>query len=241
MASEKEIGMTVTGEIFQPIRLHYQVFSRDEIEKNFNRLRCIEFDTTKNRWVWLYNEEAESIAFENKFSSIPEEIRPIIIGSFFWKGADALVLDVRSYERALEAIKFFDKEISRSAIRVTHCSVVNKIFEMSESSTSNFDNFFENNVSMIEITPEETIARMKEASLSASNQPNFQAITSFLDNELERFFEVEKFPTHFYEDGIKSLKGSFILRRIIAMERWRGNVTYSYKDALKKLMRSEKT
>ncbi len=236
MISEKEIGTTVTGEIFQPIRLHYQVFNLHKIEKDFNRLRCMEFDTSKNRWVWLYNEEAKSIDFENKFSSIPEEIRPIIIGSFVWKGSDALVLDVRSYERALEAIKFFDKEISRSTAKVTHCSTVNKIFEVNASTVSNFDNFFENNKDMIEIKPEETIERMKKACLPINNQPNLEAITSFLENDLERFFEVEKFPTHFYEDGIKSLKASFILRRIIAMERWCGNITYSYKDALSRLM-----
>lgn len=152
MVSDKEIGTTATGEIFQPIRLHYQAFNRHKIEKDFNRLRCIEFDTSKKRWVWLYNEEAKSIDFENKFSSIPEEIRPIIVGSFVWKSSDALVLDVRSYERALEAIKFFDKEISRATAKVTHCSV-----------------------------------------LSINNQPNFEAITSFLDNEMERFFEVENF------------------------------------------------
>jgi hypothetical protein len=175
MILEKEVGMTVTGEIFQPIRLYYQVFNRNEIEKDFNRLRCVEFDTTKNRWVWLYDEEAKSIDLKNKFSSIS----PIIIGSFFWKGSDALVLDVRSYERALEAIKFFDKEISRSTAMITHCSTVNKIFEMSESSASNFDSFFENNESLIEIKPEETAERIKEAGLSIDNQPNFQAIASF--------------------------------------------------------------
>ena len=226
----------MTGEIFQPIRLHYRVLNRNKIEKVFNRLRCIEFDASRKRWVWLYNEEAKSIDFDNKSSFIPEEIQPIIIGSFIWKGADALVLDVRSYERALEAIKFFDKKISRSTAMVTHCSVVNKIFEMSESAISNFDVFFENNESMVEIKPEETMERMKRACLSSNHQPDFQAITSFLDKEMERFFEVEKFPAHFYEDGIKSLQASFILRRIIAMERWRGNVSYSYKNALQKLL-----
>jgi hypothetical protein len=236
MILEKEIGTTVTGEIFQPVRLHYQVFNYHKIEKDFNRLRCIEFDTSRNRWVWLYNEEAKSINFENKFSSIPEEIRPIIIGSFVWKSADALVLDVRSYERALEALKFFDKEISRSTAMATHCSVVNRIFEVSASAASNFDSFFENNEDMIEIKPEETIARMKKAFLPINNQPNVEAITSFLENDLERFFEVEKFPTHFYENGIKTLHSAFILRRIIAMERWCGNVTYSYRDAFSKLM-----
>ena len=52
---------------------------------------------------------------------------------------------------------------------------------------------------------------------------------------MERFFEIEKFPIHFYQEGIKSLKASFILRRTIAMQRWHGNVNYSYKNALNKI------
>jgi hypothetical protein len=235
MILEKTIGMTVTGEIFQPVRLYYKVVNRDKLEKCFDNLRCIEFDASKNRWVWLYDEEAKSIDLKIKFSSIPEKIRPVIIGSFFWKSADDLVLDLRSFERALEAIKFFDKKFPRSNATVTHCSVVNRIFELHESSASNFDAFFENNDKMVEINPEAFIDRTKEASLSTDGKPNFQAITSFINDEMTRFFEVEKFPTNFYEDGIKSLKTTFILRRTIAMERWNGDDNYSWKDIFKKI------
>ena len=88
MISERTIGMTVTGEVFQPVRLYCKVLNRNKIEKDFNRLRCIEFDASKNRWVWLYDGEAKYIDFQNKFSSLPEEIHPIIIGSFVWKSDD---------------------------------------------------------------------------------------------------------------------------------------------------------
>jgi len=239
MTLEKQIGMTMTGEVFQPVRLYYQVFNPHQIKKDLDLLRCIDFDTSKNRWIWLYDKEAKSIHFEQKFSSIPEEVRPVVIGYFVWKSSDVLVLDVRSYERALEAIKFFDKKISRSTAKVTHCSSVNKIFEARASTASNFDVFFENNEDLVEIKPEETIARMKQAFLSTNGHPDLEAIMSFLANDMERFFEVEKFPIHFYEEGINSLKTSFILRRIIAMERWCGNVTYSYRDAFERLTHAE--
>ena len=50
---EKTIGMTVTGEIFQPVRLYYTVVNRQEVEKRLARLRCIEEDTSQKRLVWL--------------------------------------------------------------------------------------------------------------------------------------------------------------------------------------------
>ena len=80
--------------------------------------------------------------------------------------------------------------------------------------------------------PDALIDRMNEASLSNDCVPNFQAITSFLDNELDRFNEVVKFPIHFYEDGIDSLKASFIMKQTIAMERWNGDTNYSFKDVM---------
>lgn len=235
MVLERMLGMTVTGEIFQPVRLHYKVLNRKKVEKCFDRLRCIEFDASQNRWVWLYDEEAKDIDFKNTLSSLPEEICPVIIGSFVWKSSEVLILDLRSFERALEAIKFFDNKIPRSVAKVTHCSTVNKIFELKECAATNFDVFFENNDTMVEINPEALVDRMEETPLSIDGKPNFQAITSFLDNEMDRFFEVEKFPIHFYEDGIESLKASFILRQTIAMQRWNGDTNYSFKDVFKNI------
>jgi hypothetical protein len=232
--SEKTIGMTVTGEIFQPVRLYYTVSNRQRVETCLGRLRCMNVDAPQKRWIWLYDEEAKCIDFKNKFSSLPENIRPVIIGSLVWKSAETLILDVRSFERALAAIQFFDKHISRSLAKVTHCATVNRIFEITESSASNFDVFFENNDKLVEIDPDAFMDKVRATPLSKNGSPDLQAIISFLDNEMDRFFEIEKFPTHFYEDGIESLRGSFIFRRTIALERWEGNVNYSFKDAFNK-------
>jgi len=232
---EKTIGMTVTGEVFQPVRLYYTVLNREKIEECLACLRCMEVDASQKRWVWLYNEEAKSIDFKNNYYSISEKVSPIVLGSFVWKSAETLILDVRSYERALEAIQFFDKYIPRSLAKVTHCATVNRIFEIAESAPSNFDVFFENNDKLVEINPKGFMDRARETPLSANGSPDFRAITSFLDKEMERFFEFEKFPIHFYEDGITSLKGAFIFRRTIAIERWEGNPNYSFKDVFKKM------
>jgi len=233
--SEKTIGMTVTGEIFQPVRLYYAVRNRHEVEKRLARLGCMEVDTSQKRLVWLYTDEAKAINFKNDFHSIPKEVSPVVIGSFVWKSDETLILDVRSFERALEAIPFFDKHIPRSLAMTTHCATVNRIFEVAESAPSNFDIFFENNDKLVEINPNAFMDRARETPLSKNNSPDLQAITSFLDNEMDRFFEFEKFPLHFYEDGLTSLKGSFTLRRLVAIKRWEGDANYSFKDVFKKM------
>jgi hypothetical protein len=88
----------------------------------------MEFDPTDNRWMWLYKEEAKDIKFTTSYRDIPKEARPIILGSFTWHGEQELRLDVRSFERVIEAIQFFDQKINRKLATVTKLKVVNKLF-----------------------------------------------------------------------------------------------------------------
>jgi hypothetical protein len=48
--------------------------------------------------------------------------------------------------------------------------------------------------------------------------------------------EVESLLINFYEDGIESLEGALEMRRMIAFEHWRGNVTFSYYEIFQKIM-----
>ncbi len=57
---------------------------------------------------------------------------PIVIGSFFLRNGDELLLDLRSFERAIKAIPFFDKHIGPDAARVTYAAVVNRLFDAKE-------------------------------------------------------------------------------------------------------------
>ena len=57
--------MTTTGEIMQPIRLHYEVLDGDQLRATFARLRCLEDDRPRKRWVWLYTEEARGLSFKD--------------------------------------------------------------------------------------------------------------------------------------------------------------------------------
>jgi hypothetical protein len=48
--------------------------------------------------------------------------------------------------------------------------------------------------------------------------------------------DVEKFPVHFYEDGILSLETALKLRQIVAFEHWQGNTAYTLGDVMKKII-----
>ena len=68
MPSAKQLLMTMTGEIHQPVRLYYQVFDQAAVVKVFSALRCMDDDRDQTRWVWLYHGEAKKLKFHTAYS-----------------------------------------------------------------------------------------------------------------------------------------------------------------------------
>src|SRR5215813_9100631 len=56
--STDHVAITMTGEILQLIRLHYAVEDIDTLRAIFASLRCLKYDASHTRWVWLYTAEA---------------------------------------------------------------------------------------------------------------------------------------------------------------------------------------
>src|SRR5437588_127271 len=128
--ADKTVLATMTGENFQPVRLHYRVFDHAGLLRALKRLRCVDEDPPRQRWVWLYDHEARGLQFRRcSYAQIPKHLHPIVIGSLFVRRNDELLLDLRSCERALLAIPFFDKYLPRKVAKVTEAEVVNKLFE----------------------------------------------------------------------------------------------------------------
>jgi hypothetical protein len=122
MNDEKTLQVTLTGELVQPIRLYYHLAEKKLLIHRFRRLRCMDFDQNGNRWVWLYEYESRTLSFQKPYSSVPKEMHPVVIGSFFLKGDEAF-LDLRSFDRAIKAIPFFHEHVGPDAARITHAAV----------------------------------------------------------------------------------------------------------------------
>jgi len=112
--SADQVAMTTTGEIMQLIRLHYEVENIDKLRAIFASLRCLEYDASHTRWVWLYTEEARTLSFKN-----PRAADNVVLGEFVCKGETDSVLNLRSFERATNALVFFDHHMPRTVARVT--------------------------------------------------------------------------------------------------------------------------
>ena len=236
MDNEKQLLMTMTGEIHQPVRLYYQVFDQAAVLIAFTKLRCLDDDQDNHRWVWLYHGEAKKLKFHTSYAAIPRKMRPIVLGSFRFTSAQDMTLDVRSWERATQAVVFFDRYLKRSIAHVTHAAIVNRLFRYTTDGLPALEGVFAPE-QVTELHGEEMLLRMA-ASLQTIQDPGQRMDMAFALMEKqsqERLPDVEKFPVHFYTDGITSLENALRLRQIVAFEHWQGHTQCTLGEVIQKV------
>jgi hypothetical protein len=163
-------------------------------------------------------------------------MRPIVLGSFRFPSAQDLTLDVRSWERATHAVVFFDRYLQRSIARVTHAAIVNRLFPYTTDGLPVLEGLFAPE-QVTEIHGEAMLRRMA-ASLQTIQDPGQRIDMAFALMEKqsrERLPDVEKFPVHFYKDGITSLENALRLRQIVAFEYWQENTACTLGEVIQKV------
>ena len=238
--ADELILATVTGEYFQPVRLHYRIDDYPGLLRAFKKLRCVARDPTQPRRVWLYDHEAKGLRFKHSYAQLPKHLRPIVIGSFFLRTKDKAVLDLRSCERAVLAIPFFDKHIPRSVARVTEAEVVNKLFPATGNEKLTPDGIFDQQRSTL-VDPEATVRRIKELVADVPD-PVERLRIALEDMEAGAktpLPEIERLPVHYYEDGMGGFEMSLKMRQMVAGQHWLGNSGYSMFDAIQTLVKGK--
>ncbi len=194
---KEAMACTMTGEPYQPVRLYYQIKQKNALLGRFKRLRCIDFAPTKNCWVWLYHEEAKKLKFTKSYGELPKEYRPIILGYLRVKNESELLVDVRSFQRGIQAILFFDQKINRRLARLEKMRIVNKLFPASISQSEMWGHhreFFEEREvvnpqekvkELLKIAEEQEERKRKELLESHSNSPRWRSRSGIGDGEIE--------------------------------------------------------
>jgi hypothetical protein len=235
-SEQEQLLMTMTGEIHQPVRLYYQVFDQAAVLKTFAKLRCLDDDQDNQRWVWLYHGEAKKLKFHTSYAAIPRKMRPIVLGSFRFTSVQDMTLDVRSCERATQAVVFFDRYLKQSIAHVTYAAIVNRLFPYTTDGLPALEGLFAPD--QVTAIDGEAMLRRMVASLQTIQDPQQRidrAFTLMEQQSQERLPEVEKLPVHFYTDGITSLENALRLRQIVAFEHWQGNTACTLGEVIQKV------
>jgi hypothetical protein len=229
---DKPILATLTGEYFQPVRLHYRVADHQKLLSAFKKIRCVQRDPTQDRWVWLYEDEAKGLRFKNSYQQIAQHLRPIVLGSFFLREKDKLLLDLRSCERATTAILFFDRRLPRNVAKVTECEVVNRLFPAENAKIMPHDIFDYRETTAID--PGAEIQELAELVAHVDDpQEKLRIAVEEINARSKRPLpEVERIPIHFYEDGIQGFESTLRVRQMVAFQHWQGNSDYSMFDVI---------
>jgi hypothetical protein len=238
--ADRSLAATMTGEHFQPVRLHYKVLNRPGLVRAFKKLRCLDYDPTQKRWVWLYAHEAKRLQFQRSHAQFSKELHPIVIGSFFLRMKEILLLDLRSCERAMLAIPFFDTHLPRRLVELGDAEVVNRLFPATKTNLRlTPDALFDPQIGT-GIDSEALVKRLAEKTADVRDpEEKIKIILEDLESRAkEPLPEIERFPVHYAEDGIGGLTVALRLRQIVAMQHWLGNLEYTLGDAIQSIAKS---
>ena len=144
MKDDRTLVTTLTGEPFQPARIHYDLFDEKALTASFSRLRCFKFDAPRDRWVWLYADESQGLEFKVPRSAIPPNKQPVVLGSVFVRGP-RMIVEVRSLDRVAHAIALLDRHVARTVAKATHVLLAERLFDTSEGAhlAFTFEKFFD--------------------------------------------------------------------------------------------------
>ena len=248
MKPKKTLITTHTGEPSQPVRIYYQVVKPKTVLGVFKKLRCVYWEKPLQRWRWAYEHEAQKLRFENRsYAKIPKEAKPVIIGEFFWRGEQELLLEVRSFERAIKALEFFERRINPRAAQATKLRVVNRFFAGEEPKVeqlleSPYDSFFDGDDVDIP-DPEQLLKEAQEVKQSqkaqeGSTEPWIHDLEAKLK---EKTPEIEEIPLGFYQEeglGLDGLQMALTLRKLEASQHFAGNENFSQYDLIEKMTES---
>jgi hypothetical protein len=232
--SADQVAMTTTGELLQLIRLHYEVEESEKLRAIFASLRCLEYDASQRRWVWLYTEEARTLSFKDRRAA-----DNVVLGEFVFKGQTDVVLNLRSFERATNALVFFDHHIPRTVAHVTAMTVSNRLLSTAEAaSLGSLDQYFDH----AEVVVTDPASLLHDVEELVARTPNLQERFARLDQYLTDrahapVSALERLPVHYYEDGIRAVEALLSIRQVRAMHHWQGHTSYTYQDIVRDMLR----
>jgi len=217
MTDVAQLSCTMTGEVFQPIRLYYKVHSEAGVLGAFRRLECMEPDIGGNRWTWLYDDEAKKLKFERSYSLLPPEVRPIVLGSFYPGVHGHRFLDIGSVERAVHAVQFFSRHIKKAVAEVEYAALYNGIFSPLNHPGPCFDKLFSGvDASKIDARQEE---RLQRTIASASLPREFELVEAFRVSSV----------------ALEQLRSGLEMRRLVALKRWSGDPDFCFADLVNEI------
>jgi len=231
---KRQLLLTMTGEPLQPVRLYYAIPNKVAVTRILLGLRCVA-EAAHGLWLWHYADEATALKFSRAPQDLPEEVHPIILGCFRFPAKDKAVLEVRSFERAIEAARFFGPLFGPEVV-LSRLRVLNRLLEAPDNASGleRIDKLLDQNV--VTIDPAETEAAIEAAMAKCrSKEEKLRAYMAYAEER--RMVDVplvEDFPLAPEEEtpDFQHLAMTLHLRSLRCFEHWNGNTHLTLADVI---------
>ncbi|MEK7255009.1 MAG: hypothetical protein AAB316_09710 [Bacteroidota bacterium] len=240
--AQKGFLTTFTGELVQPVQLHYKVTHPAGVLQSLDALKCVEAASQRNTFKWHLGDETKG-AFKVEATLPPGE--SVVLGNIsLHPEAGQLVILVRSIERAWFAVEFFDKHLSRKHAKITSLDICNTLYEgtpENQKELMDLASLFRPDQIVVK-DPEDIPNMVKQWQKQGMSQGEMQrALFQFMEMEKHRPLPViERIPVYFYEEGIDPLKLGLMLRQRVACEHFIGNLEYTLVTAIEEMVKGKK-
>jgi hypothetical protein len=233
-----------TGEAYQPIRLTYDLYQKDQLVAALNKLKCCEKSASANSWNWFWRGECDDLHFESLDSYKKNPEHPLRLSTLTIRN-DKLYINLPSFKRACLAVPFFHKMIGAQIAKVHHADFINKVFGLDERLPHGFAELFkEDELERIvhqRVSDYEKVQEKCEHATTAEEA--FTVLSEYTKAEsqkrlpyAERYGFQENTST---DDPDVIFLGFYIFlrgRELVAIRRWFGNTGYTLADAAEETM-----
>ncbi|MCD6056428.1 MAG: hypothetical protein K0R12_1390 [Gammaproteobacteria bacterium] len=226
---ERALMQTSTGEPFMPARLYFKFLNRKNLLKALNRLRCVDWNDD-NCFIISYWEEARYIPLSVPYDGVPEDIFPILLAKGRIVNSD-IYIDVRSFRRAVEMIKFLYKQVGPKFLYITHIAIYNRCISTSGDTIQDIVN--------MDLDDLFSSANMQmEPLLDRANKDPKDSTE--IGERLEKIINeplpvIQKLTVTGTKQGLSSLEMKLMLNLMLAMEYWNGNTSCTLMDIINKM------
>jgi len=231
--------MTMTDEFYQPARIHYTVHDKSRLQELFVGLECMDYDEQNDRWVVHFEDEAaDTMKLKKSVEEIVPEARPVVIASLFSPEESQMYVDVNSFERLIEIIKFLNLFVDRRIAVATHFQLYN-VFSTVRDGQPFHDLIFgtdpvprpQENTELESFVDRINQGEDREAVLQEAMQNIERKNRKPLDRieTLPLFFDDDQVN---FEEEISRLTMIVKGRVIIAGEHYKGNTDFSWHDLM---------
>src|SRR3990167_5372811 len=226
-----------TGEAYQPIRLSYNLFQKNQLVETLNTLKCCEKNPHANSWNWFWRNECDDLHFESLDSYKKTSDHPLRLCTLTIR-ENGLFLNLPSFKRACLAVPFFHRVIASAYAQVDHADFINKVFGLDERLPHGFSELFkeEDLAKIVEQRIHDYADVHEKVEHAKTAEEAFTILSNYTNTETKKrlpYAERYSFQESTADPDVVFL-GFYIFlrgRELVAIRRWFGETGYTLAEA----------